>query len=492
MPPESSGNCGYAFNMNNGDTQSGWIIDFGATDHITYDPTDLACDIDILTKEIISRGTKKGDLYFVDDVTIDHKQHQICSCYIRASTVRFSAPTKGYRCYHLPSGRMYTTMDVTFSESEMYYSSAFSNPPLQGVTLHDEQVWTMAASIDLPLPLLAEPAVATLPSQPTEAISLPTKPAAGMAVLSLPMAPVLPLANVPNYQLPFRHNRGKPPNEYSPETTKDSKYPIANYEALFDDRWTKAMEEEMDALQKNQTWDLVPLPRGKKIVGCRWGYTLTYGVDYRDTFAPVAKINTVEQFRSYTFLETSNGPDIAYAVSVVSQFMHSPSDTHMGAVERILRYLNSSPRNITDRLSTSGYFTFVGGNLVTWRSKKQKVVALSSAEAEYRGMEKGVCELLWLRRLLTELGCPSMLASNFFCDNKAAIDISYNPIQHDRTKHVEVDRYFIKEKLDGNIIQFPFVKSEDQLADILTKIVASQAFYNSLVKLGMNNIYTPT
>ena len=85
-----------------------------------------------------------------------------------------------------------------------------------------------------------------------------------------------------------------------------------------------------------------------------------------------------------------------------------------------------------------------------------------------------------------------MSAADLFCDNKVAIDISHNPIQHDRTKHVEVDKHFIKEKLDENIIQFPFVKSEDQLADILTKVVASQAFYNSLVKLGMNDIYAPT
>ncbi|XP_070672530.1 uncharacterized mitochondrial protein AtMg00810-like [Malus domestica] len=103
-------------------------------------------------------------------------------------------------------------------------------------------------------------------------------------------------------------------------------------------------------------------------------------------------------------------PD-TYAVSVVSQFMHSPSEAHMGMVERILRYLKSSPGrgimfskndhcriegyidadwagNITDCQSISGYFTFVGGNLVNWQSKKQKVVALSSAEAEYRGMAK--------------------------------------------------------------------------------------------------------
>jgi hypothetical protein len=110
-------------------------------------------------------------------------------------------------------------------------------------------------------------------------------------------------------------------------------------------------------------------------------------------------------------------PDITYAVSVVSQFMHNPSEDHMNAVIRILRYLKSSPGkglmlsknqhlniegytdadwagNITDRRSTSGYFTFVGGNLVSWRSKKQKVVALSSAEAEFRGMTKGICEML--------------------------------------------------------------------------------------------------
>ena len=75
------------------------------------------------------------------------------------------------------------------------------------------------------------------------------------------------------------------------------------------------------------------------------------------------------------------------------------------------------------------------------------------------GMAKGVCELLWLQRLLGELGYHSNSASDLFCDDKIAIDISHNPIQHDRTKHVEVDRHFIKEKLDGNIIQFACVKS---------------------------------
>ncbi|KAM1524301.1 hypothetical protein ACFX10_008912 [Malus domestica] len=91
---------------------------------------------------------------------------------------------------------MFTTMDVTFSESEMYYFSVSSNPTLQGKTLHDEQVWTKAATTDLPLPLLPEPAVAALPAQPTEQASFPTELATGTAVPSSPMAIVLPLRNL--------------------------------------------------------------------------------------------------------------------------------------------------------------------------------------------------------------------------------------------------------------------------------------------------------
>ena len=79
-----------------------------------------------------------------------------------------------------------------------------------------------------------------------------------------------------------------------------------------------------------------------------------------------------------------------------------------------------------------------------------------------------------------------------YCDNKAACDIAHNPVQHDQTKHVEVDRHFIKEKLEAKIIEVPHVQSEDQLADVLTKAVSSQAFSRCLDKLGMCDIYAPT
>ncbi|KAM7491697.1 hypothetical protein LguiA_034618 [Lonicera macranthoides] len=169
-------------------------------------------------------------------------------------------------------------------------------------------------------------------------------------------------------------------------------------------------------------------------------------------------------------------PDISYALSTVSQFMHNPREKHMHAVMKILNYLKATPEkvilftknsdflkvegyidadwaeNIGDRRSTSGYFTFVGGNLVTWLSKKQNVVSRSSAEAEYRGMAVRVQELLWLKLLLTDIGYPPREPMVLHCDNKAACDIAQNPVQHNRTKHVKVDRFFIKKKLEENII----------------------------------------
>ncbi|KAI5324476.1 hypothetical protein L3X38_033549 [Prunus dulcis] len=81
---------------------------------------------------------------------------------------------------------------------------------------------------------------------------------------------------------------------------------------------------------------------------------------------------------------------------------------------------------------------------------------------------------------------------NIFCGNKAAMAIVQNPVQHDRTKHVEVDRHYIKQKLEAKVIQLPFVKSEDQLTDILTNAISSTAFHNSLDQLGNGNIYAPT
>ncbi|KAL6350328.1 hypothetical protein AAG906_004277 [Vitis piasezkii] len=227
-------------------------------------------------------------------------------------------------------------------------------------------------------------------------------------------------------RLPHRHNRA---------------IPNSVQEALADPRWKAAMNEEMKSLQKNETWELVECPPGKKPVGCRWIYLVKYK----------AMINTVRVLLSLA----ANLDWSLQQFDVKNVFLH-------------------------------------GGNLVTWKSKKQNVVARSSAEAEFRGMTLGLCEALWLRLLLQDLGYLSRQPIRLFCDNKVACDIAHNPIQHDRTKHVEVDRFFIKEKLDDKIVELPKIRSEDQLADILTKAVSSQVFSKFLDKLGMCDIYAPT
>jgi hypothetical protein len=208
-------------------------------------------------------------------------------------------------------------------------------------------------------------------------------------------------------------------------------------------------------------------------------------------------------------------PDIAFAVSVVSQFMHDPKTHHMDAVVRIIRYLKGNPGrgllyksngnlqvecytdadwagSLDDRRSTSGYCTFVGGNLVTWRSKKQNVVARSTAEAEFRSMAHGICEVMWLKIILTELGLFQAKPLMLYCDNKAALDIAHNPVQHGRTKHIEIDRHFIKEKLDQGIICMPYVSSSNQLADMLTKGLPEKLFSRLCCKMGIYVALSPS
>nr|GEU53519.1 putative ribonuclease H-like domain-containing protein [Tanacetum cinerariifolium] len=141
---------------------------------------------------------------------------------------------------------------------------------------------------------------------------------------------------------------------------------------------------------------------------------------------------------------------------VVSRFMHQPQVAHMNTALRIV-------------------------------SKKQKVVSLSSAEAEFKGIAKGLAEALWIRKLVSEIGFLPQRSTQIICDNKAAILISKNPVQHDMTKHVKVDRHFIKEKLEAGIIELPFVNSSDQLADILTKAVGTYIFHKCLSKLNFGN-----
>jgi hypothetical protein len=207
-------------------------------------------------------------------------------------------------------------------------------------------------------------------------------------------------------------------------------------------------------------------------------------------------------------------PDIAYSVSVVSQYMSSPTVDHWKAVEQILCYLKGAPgRGIVysdhghnkiecysdsdwagskeDRRSTSGYCVFFGGNLISWQSKKQQVVSRSSAESEYRAMAKAVCEIVWVHEFLNEVGLNVPIPAKLWCDNQAALHIASNPVFHERTKHIEIDCHFVREKIQRGLISTGYMRTEDQLGDIFTKALNGVRIDYLCNKLGMINIYAP-
>ena len=129
--------------------------------------------------------------------------------------------------------------------------------------------------------------------------------------------------------------------------------------------------------------------------------------------------------------------------------------------------------------------------MVTWKSKKQTIVARSSAETEYRAMTHTTSELIWLQHFLQEIGFPAPIPLQLFCDNQAALHIASNPVFHERTKHIEIDCHFIRDKILSGDIATTFVKSANQLTDVFTKSLCWSRLKHIFFKLGLYDIYAP-
>eukprot|EP00253_Pinus_taeda_P007975 PITA_07975 len=467
--------------------------------------------------------------------------------------------------------------------------------------------------------------------------------------------------------------------------------PIHFEDEIKDKKWVEAMDEEMNAIERNKTWDLVELPKGKEVIGVKWvyktkcnvegkierhkarlvvkGYKQQYGKDYEETFAPVARMETplgyekkgqehkvcrlkkalyglkqaprawysridsyllenefakcegeptiyikendgkilivvlyvddviftgndvylIQNFKSVMkeefemtnmgllryFLgievdQNENGifisqekyvnevfgrfnmqeykaaitptvmglklskedsnkdfdpslyksivgslmylaatrPDIMFAVSLISGFMERPKEAHWQAAKRIMRYVKGTKRfgilytssessnlfgytdsdwdgSVDDRKSTSGYLFHMGSGAISWASKKQPIVALSTAEAEYVAATAAACQGVWMRRMLRSLGQEQAKATVIFCDNSSAIALSKNYVFHKRMKHIDTRFHYIRELVNNGEIILQHCSTQEQVADILTKPLDQKSFEFLRKCLGM-------
>ncbi|GAA0173537.1 transmembrane signal receptor [Lithospermum erythrorhizon] len=192
-------------------------------------------------------------------------------------------------------------------------------------------------------------------------------------------------------------------------------------------------------------------------------------------------------------------PDLSYPVNRVCQHMHTPEAVHFLMVKRILRYVKStlhlclliSPSidftvqafsdadwagSSIDHRSTGGSVVYLGPNLVLWQSKKQLTVARSSTKSEYKALTNCFAEISWLVSLFGELHLPVSKPPILWCDNLRATYLSANPVFHARTKHIENDFHFVREKVAHKQLQIQFISTHDQVVDLLTKPLSSTRF----------------
>ena len=206
-------------------------------------------------------------------------------------------------------------------------------------------------------------------------------------------------------------------------------------------------------------------------------------------------------------------PDLAFAVASLSQFSSNPGQPHWDAIKHVLRYLRgTADHRLTygshtgtsllfdgycdsdwgsskdDRRSVTGYAFMLGGGAVSWQSKKQPTVALSSVEAEYMAACQAAREALWWQKLLHELGVARHPTTVIHSDSQGSIALSKNPEHHARSKHIDIRHHFIREQVAANHISLQYMPTEDMLADVMTKPLSRDQHNLLIRRLGVHSV----
>jgi hypothetical protein len=218
-----------------------------------------------------------------------------------------------------------------------------------------------------------------------------------------------------------------------------------------------------------------------------------------------------EAVGSLIYLAVTSRPDISYAVNQVAQHSENPNRSHWAAVKRIISYLKGTSKlgikfdgrcsktitgftdadyagDLDTRRSTTGFVFLLNSGPVSWSSRRQPCVSLSTTEAEFIAASETVKEAIWLKRLLTEIGNNGDKPIPILCDNDSTIKLVKNNQFHQRTKHIEVRHYFVREKQEAGEIEVSYVPTQDNLADIFTKPLPNPRFCDLRARLGITEV----
>nr|GEZ70448.1 integrase, catalytic region, zinc finger, CCHC-type, peptidase aspartic, catalytic [Tanacetum cinerariifolium] len=257
-------------------------------------------------------------------------------------------------------------------------------------------------------------------------------------------------------------------------------------EAIADSAWIEAMQEELHQFDKLQDEDQTVI-RNKARLGAK-GYAQEEGIDFEESFAPVASLEAIRIFVAYA----AHKSFLIYQMDVKTAFLNGPLKEEVyitqpnGFVDPDHPEKGSSfgltafsdadhARCIDSRKSTSGGIQFLGDKLVSWMSKKQNCIAMSSAEAEYVALSASCAQVMWMMTQLQDYGF-NYYKIPLYCDSQSSVAISCNPVQHSRTKHIHTWYHFIKEHVENAIIELYLVRTEYQLADMFTKALPEDRF----------------